>query len=136
MEQHFNRNMSTMGRRIAFGFLFVPIAIGAFFLFSWGLMALWNAVLPAAIPAVNPIGYWQAMGIFLLSKILFGFGGGWGRKKRHWGNRMETKWNNMTPEERESFKSEWKNRCGQRWGGRYKEEPEIKTEQPDPGMSS
>jgi len=128
--------MSTMQRRIAMGFLFVPIAVGAFFLFSWGLMALWNAVLPAAIPAINPIGYWQAMGIFLLSKILFGFGGGWGGKKKRWSNRMEDKWNTMSPEEREQFRAEWKNRCGQRWGGRSADVANTNPGQSDPGMAS
>lgn len=119
-----------MGRRIALGFLFVPLAVGAFFLFSWGLMALWNAVLPSAIPAIHPIGYWQAMGIFLLSKILFGFGGGWGRKKQRMRNRMEDKWNTMTPEEREQFRTEWKTRCGHRWGGRYQSEANMESAEP------
>ena len=109
--------MDKMKHRISRGILFVPIVIGGIFLFTWGVMLLWNAVLPAAIPAVKAINFWQAMGIFVLSKILFGFNKGWGGGRRgHWGRKMEDKWVNMTPEEREKFKEQWKNRCGGRWG--------------------
>jgi hypothetical protein len=40
------------------------------------LMLLWNALLPA-IFGLTSITYWQALGLFILSKILFsGFGRG------------------------------------------------------------
>lgn len=117
--------MNKMKQRIKWVILFIPIFIGGFFLFSGLLMLLWNAVLPAAVPAIKAIGFWQAMGIFALSKILFGFNKGWGGRRGQWKQRMqekwgtmkemEQKWNNMTPEERELFKAEWKNRCGGRW---------------------
>ena len=55
-------------------------------------MALWNAILPEVVDA-KPLSYWQALGLLLLSRILFGgfrFGGGgapWGRKRRgRWAN--------------------------------------------------
>ena len=108
--------MKKMERRIKLGILFVPIFIGGVLLFTWALMLLWNAVLPAAIPAVKAINFWQAMGIFALSKILFGFNQGWGGSRRQRKQRLEDKWINMTPEEREQFKSDWRSRCGGRWG--------------------
>ena len=108
--------MEKMKNRIKMGVLFVPIFIGGLFLFTWVVMLLWNAVLPAAVPAIKAIGYWQAMGILALSKILFGFGMGGGSKHRRWNQRMEQKMDTMTPEERERFKNEWRNRCGNRWG--------------------
>lgn len=108
--------MKEMNNRIKRGVLFIPIFIGGFFLFTFLVMLLWNAVLPAAIPAVKAIGFWQAMGILALSKILFGFGGGWGNKRQRFKERMQEKLNSMSPEEREKFQAEWKNRCGSRWG--------------------
>ena len=68
--------MNQLERRIKKGVLFVPIFIGGLFLFTLFVMLLWNAVLPAVIPAIKVISYWQAMGILVLSKMLFGFGGG------------------------------------------------------------
>ncbi|HEV8080506.1 MAG TPA: hypothetical protein VGP43_07335 [Chitinophagaceae bacterium] len=95
-------------------FFIAPLAIAGFALFIWLVMLLWNNVLTIAT-GVRSITYWQAAGIFLLSKILFGFSGGW--KGRHsWRDRgMREKLANMSPEEREKFKSEWRNRCS-RWG--------------------
>ena len=111
--------MNEMKHRINRRVLFVPIFIGGLFLFTWGLMLLWNAVLPSAVPAIHPISFWQAMGIFALSKILFGFNSSWGGKRSQWKQRkMEEKWSHMTPEEREQFKENWKQRCGGRWGMR------------------
>jgi len=107
--------MNKMKHRMKWGFLFIPLFIGGLFLFTWVVMLLWNAVLPAAVPAIKAIGFWQAMGILALSKILFGFNMG-GGKRRQWKQRMEQKWDTMTPEEKEQFKAEWKNRCGSRWG--------------------
>ncbi len=95
-------------------FFIAPLAIAGFALFIWLVMLLWNNILTVAT-GVRSITYWQAAGIFLLSKILFGFSGGW--KGRHsWRDRgMREKLENMSPEEREKFKSEWRNRCS-RWG--------------------
>ena len=93
--------------------------IAAILLFSAVVMGLWNAILPQVL-GVHPISYIQALGILLLSKILFGgFHGKRFRGGDHdgpWKQKMNEKWNTMSPEEREKFKSEWKNRCGGRWG--------------------
>jgi hypothetical protein len=110
--------MKKMEHRIKKGVLFVPIFIGGLFLFTWIIMLLWNGILPAAITGVKTISYFQAMGILVLSKILFGgFGrrhsGGW-RNRGKW-MEMKEKFSGMTPEEREKFKAEWKNKCGGRW---------------------
>jgi Ca2+/H+ antiporter, TMEM165/GDT1 family len=88
---------------------------------SFAVMALWNNILVPVLH-VSVIGFWQALGIFGLAKILFGGfpgGGGWGGRGRHgWKQNMggmKEKWMNMTPEEREKFKHEWRDRCS-RWG--------------------
>lgn len=100
-------------------FMFVIFFIAAVLLFGTIVMSLWNAILPAII-GVKAITFIQALGILLLSKILFGgFGrrGGWQRGRHNqWRNNMQEKLAAMTPEEREKFKAEWKTRCGRgRW---------------------
>jgi hypothetical protein len=101
-------------------FLFIPFGIAAILaLVSFVVMQLWNNLLPDILH-VSTITFWQAMGIFILSKILFGFGGGkgsgggppWMRRKRM----MEERLKNMSPEDRAQFKEQWQSRCG--WGKR------------------
>ena len=94
--------------------------------FTFIVMTLWNAILPAVL-GVSAITFWQAMGILVLSKILFGFGGGgWKHKGEHfkerWKQRMQDKWANMTPEQKEKFKDRLKSRCGAGWRGAFDEE--------------
>jgi len=90
--------------------------------FSAIVMLLWNNIL-AGVLHVSTITFWQALGIFVLSKILFGGfrGGPWGRHQ--WKHNMHQRWANMTPEEREKFKQEWKDRCRGRFrdGDRFKD---------------
>ncbi|MEO6315994.1 MAG: hypothetical protein ABIU63_07035 [Chitinophagaceae bacterium] len=88
---------------------------------SFTVMAIWNNVLVDVLH-VGVINFWQALGIFGLAKILFGgFPGKWGGGGRpgHWrqqmGEGMKEKWMNMTPEERETFKQDWKKRCSTGW---------------------
>jgi hypothetical protein len=87
-------------------------AAAAVLLFGFIVMNLWNAILPTVLH-VSAISFWQAVGLLVLSKILFGgFRGGWGGGPRaKWKERMQDKWKNMTPEERDRFKQEWRNRC-------------------------
>lgn len=97
------------------GLMILIFGAAAILLFGWITMGLWNAILPAVL-GVKAISFLQALGILLLSKILFGgFGGrGW-RGSPAWKQKMKKRFDNMTPEEREKFKAEWKNRCGGRW---------------------
>ena len=96
------------------GIIICVIAVGA--LLSYVVMNLWNHVLVAVVN-VTAISFWQAAGLLVLSKILFGgFRGGWGRGRGgHWKNEMKEKWQHMSPEEREKIKQEWRNRC-RVWG--------------------
>jgi len=99
-------------KRILF---FILVAAVAILVFGEVVMLLWNNVL-AAVTSVHTITFVQALGILVLSKILFGgFRGGWGPRRHYWKQRMTQKWNNMTPDEREKFKQEWQRRCGA-WG--------------------
>lgn len=105
-------------RKVGMFLFFVPLAL---FAFGMSVMYLWNNSLPAAIH-VSPINFWQALCMLLLSKILFGgFKGGWGGRRSHWKNDMERKLSSMTPEEKEKFRQNWKNRCSS-WGRPNREE--------------
>ncbi|QKJ32325.1 hypothetical protein HQ865_22040 [Mucilaginibacter mali] len=90
-------------------FIFIPLAVAAFLsLISFVVMQLWNCLLPGILH-VTVITFWQAMGIFILCKILFGFGkGGRGFGGRDGGpwmrHKMEEKFKHMSPEQREKFK--------------------------------
>jgi hypothetical protein len=87
--------------------LFATAAVTAV---SFLVMSLWNALMPG-IFAVRAISFWQALGLLVLSKILFGgfrpYRGG-----PHWRRRMIERWEQMTPEEREKFKQGMRRACG------------------------
>ena len=108
--------------------MIIPMVIAAVLLFGLVVMGLWNAILPAVL-GVKTISFWQALGILLLSKILFGGfgggrrGGGFGHRGQEWRQGMADKLKNMSSEEREQFKTEWKNRCGPRWRNTSAQKP-------------
>lgn len=86
--------------------LFIPLGIAFVILLPYAVMWLWNAVLPAVL-GVKAITYWQAAGIFVLSKLLFGHFGGGGKGHRHGpGNR----WKHMSEEDKLKFKEEFQKR--------------------------
>lgn len=94
--------------------------------FGFIVMGLWNAILPAVL-GVKAITFLQALGILLLSKILFGGFGGHSRWRGSpaWKEKMKQRFENMTPDEKEKFKAEWKNRCGGMWGRFDRKDPET-----------
>lgn len=96
-------------------FIIFPIILAAgLFAISGVVMWLWNAILPSVITGVTTLTYWQAMGILVLSKILFaGFRFGGHRKThQHFAqNGFKSKFMEMSDEEKQQFKSQWKKRC-------------------------
>jgi hypothetical protein len=95
--------------------LFVAAAI---LVFGYVVMSLWNGLVPALFHG-PVIGWWQAIGLLVLSKILFGgMRGGrghWGQRRGwYWRKRMEEKMASMTPEEREKFREQCYGYMG--WG--------------------
>lgn len=89
---------------------FILIAIAGLLLITFIVMTLWNNIL-APVLGVALINFGQALGILVLSKILFGgFRGGWRGGGRYWRG-VPDKWQSMTPEEKEKFTKEWRSRC-------------------------
>jgi hypothetical protein len=40
-------------------------------IFAWPIQMLWNYCLVGAVNGVNPIGFWQALGLLILFTLLF-----------------------------------------------------------------
>jgi len=83
-------------------FVGMPIVLfGIAWLGVMGLltMGLWNVLVPDLI-RLPAIGYWQALALFVLSRVLFGrHGGGWMRRSRH-----VRGWHDLTPDQRQRFR--------------------------------
>lgn len=78
--------------------------------FGFIVEGLWNALVPPII-GWHAITFWQALGLLVLSKILFGgFHRHSSRDRARWKERMLQRWAKMTPEERERFREGM--RCG------------------------
>lgn len=116
-------------RFLLFAVLFVALA-------GLAVMSLWNALLPALF-GVPTVTFWQALGLLVLGRLLFGFGfrprgyGGWGHRggwggPRHgdWRQKMEERWKSLTPEQRERYRQRWEARCGGRGPWQW-EEPQT-----------
>ena len=99
------------GKKIVLFIIFVILAL-AFF----GLMVkwLWNWLLPELFD-VPAISFYQAIGLLLLSKILFS---GFGHKKSHghkkdwWKDKIKRKLSKMSDEERQQFKEKMRSKWG------------------------
>lgn len=88
--------------------VFVPLCFVAFAaLFGWLVMLLWNWLMPDLF-GLGEISFWQAAGLLVLCKILFGGIGGSGHHCGHGHhgmchgdkNKLRERWESMTPEER------------------------------------
>ena len=114
-------------------FFIVPAAIVGItlFMFIGGELVklLWNWLLPPLF-GWPTITFWQAFGILVLCRILFGSHGWRGRSHSGYRERMRERligrWQHMTPEERER-RREW-------WRRAYGFEPPA--ENPNPTSSS
>ena len=79
----------------------LPIFLIVFAGLIWAVFALWNSLMPA-IFGLRAITYWQALGLMVLSWILFGGLRG-ARSSGSWRHGMRQRWERMTPAEREEF---------------------------------
>ena len=93
------------------GVRFALFGVLAVTLFSLVVMTLWNWLTPALF-GWHAIGFWQAMGLLVLSRILLGGFRGRPGYGGHWRQRMTERWEQMSPEEREKFRQGMRGRCG------------------------
>ena len=73
------------------------------------VMLLWNWLIPVLFVGVPQVGFWQALGILALCKLLFGGFRGGGHE--YWRERRQ-RWAALTPDERGQLKA----KCMSRWG--------------------
>lgn len=112
-----------IGKMVIFGLLMV-LLVGVVTQF------LWNFVMPY-IFGLPSISFWQALALFLLAKVIFGFGGGgkkWGGYRNH---QMKRQWaerySKLSPEERAKFKEKFTEKWCSRAESTVKQpEPEVK----------
>jgi len=110
--------MKRKGFKIA-GIILLVIAAGTGF--SFAVMFLWNALIPS-IFGLGIISFWQALGLLVLSRLLFGGHGHHGGPKfggmRH-RKGLREKWMSMTPEQQKQFVEKRKEHmCDGRFGRR------------------
>lgn len=103
--------------------LIAPFAILGILVFIYVggeiVMHLWNWLLPPLF-GWRLITFWQALGILVLCRILFGglgvHGSGRSNLRRRiadrMADRMADRWEHMTPEEQERFRQRMAGRCG------------------------
>lgn len=85
MEDYIEHKVKTKVKKyvtVAFKIFFGILAAIAFaLLIGYGVMWLWNWLVPELF-GLSTIGYWQAVGILVLAKVLFGgFGGDHSHKR-------------------------------------------------------
>ncbi len=121
--------MRTHSRKLLAGRYFI---IGIFGLAALSVLIffLWNWLVPAIFNG-PVITFWQAIGILILSKILFS--GVWRHRSHYsgyphseWRKRFEEKMKNMPDEEKERFKAKFRHRP--HWFGPAEEEHTEKKE--------
>jgi len=130
-----------MRRKSKIFHVFKFLLMGALFItaLGFGVRELWNCLIPDLFhgPVVT---FWQALGLCLLGKLIFGwhggrgggFGGGFGPAKEKWRNKMREKMEHMTDEEKEKLRERFK-RCMpgrgfDRWNDKMNwDEPQEKT---------
>ncbi|MCG8575753.1 MAG: hypothetical protein MI810_12780 [Flavobacteriales bacterium] len=96
--------------------------VGMMALFGLVVMELWNWLMPELFD-LGMINFWQALGILLLSKILFGgfkwgkgchscCGGGYQHGGHYWKHKFKNKWQHMSAEDKEKWRSKFGDKCG------------------------
>ena len=105
-----------------FRFLFVLVPVAFITLGAVITMGLWNWLLPSLF-GLATITFWQAAGIIVLARILFGWKGfhrhGWSGHGHfayaghchphatHHKEWMHRRWENLSPEQKEKIKQRW-----------------------------
>jgi hypothetical protein len=95
--------------------LIAPLALVGMALFvtlgGQVVMRLWNWLLPPLF-GWHSITFWQALGLLVLCRILFGGFSMRGSSRSDYRGRMAERWEKMTPEERERMRQGWRGRWG------------------------
>lgn len=112
------------------------VLLGAIFLLAlgFGVRELWNCLIPDLFhgPVVT---FWQALGLCLLGKLIFGWHGGggpgkWSQTKEQWRKKMQQRMEHMTPEEKEKMRQRFRSCMPNRYN-RWNDWNEEQTKETD-----
>ncbi|MDC6366284.1 MULTISPECIES: hypothetical protein [Flavobacteriaceae] len=106
IEKRMEKKMEYYVTKVFKVFMMVVLGIGLFLLANYVLMRLWNWLMPD-IFGLTTINYWQALGIFIIAKLLFGFGFGGDDKKSKSKHKKNWKSSHKCSSLRRDF-DEWK----------------------------
>ncbi|WP_222982935.1 hypothetical protein [Flagellimonas meishanensis] len=106
IESRMERKAEHYLKKIIKVFMMVLIFTVLFLLAIYVLMYLWNWLMPDLF-GLSTINYWQAFGIMVMAKLLFGFGGGGGKSKGSSSKQGRHKASNRCGSLRRDFE-EWK----------------------------
>ena len=104
----------------------IALLIAACAVFGWLVATLWNWLMPPLF-GLGAITFWQALGLFVLGRVLFGGFRGFGGHHRRHRHHMRERWRHMTPQERESFSRGLRDNCG--WHRRGDDTSEFRATQ-------
>jgi uncharacterized membrane protein YdjX (TVP38/TMEM64 family) len=90
--------------------LFLVIGAVAALLVTFVTMSLWNALMPGLF-GLKVLSFWQALGLLVLSWLFFGRFRGFGHHHRM-KHRLAERWMRMSPEERDKFRQQMHEHCG------------------------
>jgi len=113
-------------------FAFIIISTLAVFLIGYIVMSLWNNILSPVLN-VKTVDLKQAIGIFILAKILTGgVFRSWGGRGGYWKEKINRKLESMPEEERNYYQKMYWKKCGFDKKSKneiYKEESEVDVKQ-------
>src|SRR5258708_5193354 len=87
------------------------IVVVAGTLLGFVIMHLWNWLMPALF-GLNMITFWQALGLFVLGKLLLGGFHHHHRGRPRWGQPLRQRWDQMSPAEPDRFRAGIRGRRG------------------------
>jgi hypothetical protein len=121
-----NRTSSRRGSKVfhIIGWTVMGLLFAALFALVFGFVVkwLWNWLMPALF-GLGAITYWQAFGIVLLAKLLFGgFGGHHRSDHDHFSSRFHDRWHGFFGAEREDWSPELERKYNRHYRQFWREE--------------
>jgi len=75
IERHLEDTVKNSVKKGVKIFFFILLGIAIAFMVGYIVMRLWNWLMPHLF-GLPQVSYWEAVGVLILAKIIFGFGGG------------------------------------------------------------
>lgn len=107
-----------------YGLMIASVIVVVAVVFAWVFLYLWNWLIPELFNG-PVLTIWQALGLLILSKMIFG-GFGHHKNKWHkhsgWGNKWKDRCANLSDEDR----NKWKSHFMHKWNCGHNDETDVK----------